>query len=227
MKQQYQVWIVVVLVLAGLVWGFWFLRTPQADREADIPSAAIPMPTEQSNIYTNGEYGFSLVYPQGAKVENTFTAFYHLPPTWRANPVSIDATGTPIAAVIGYQTASEDSYPRYFVAMVRIGASKDPGEVASCEKVTPDRGETALPDVTLNGTVFKAFSFQEAAMMQYSRGVSYRAVHEGACVAVEKIQTGSNYMDDPDSVKDVPDEKLQAEYAKLDTIVQSFRFARP
>ncbi len=58
--------------------------------------------------------------------------------------------------------------------MVRIGASKDPKEVAACLKAGSDNGETQLPDAVIGGTTWKAFAFQSAGMMQYLKGVSYR-----------------------------------------------------
>jgi hypothetical protein len=57
--------------------------------------------------------------------------------------------------------------------------------------------------------------------------VSYRTLHEGKCVALEKIATGSHYREDPKSEKDITDAILEAHYVELDQIVQSFTFARP
>lgn len=177
-------------------------------------------------IYTNGRYGFSVVYPETATVDYSFSPHYHLGSTWRANALS-DATGTPIVAFITYQTESDHTYPRYFIAQVRIGASSDPKELAACEERTADQGETALPDVSLNGTIFKAFAFENAGMMQYARGVSYRALLNGSCIAIEKIQTGSSYREDPISPADIPDATLQAAYDALDGIVGSVTFVSP
>jgi hypothetical protein len=110
---------------------------------------------------------------------------------------------------------------------VRIGASSNSRELARCETAAKDQGETQLPDVILGDTTFKAFSFGDAATMQYVKGVSYRKVHEGSCIAIEEIETGSSYRDDPPSKDDVSQPALDAEYAKLGGIVQTFSFARP
>lgn len=110
--------------------------------------------------------------------------------------------------------------------MIRIGASADPKEIASCLKVAADQGEVALPDVAFGGAVWKVFSFENAGMQQYVRGVSYRTMHEGRCVALEKMATGSNYREDPASIKDIPDAELDARYQDLERIVQTFTFVR-
>jgi hypothetical protein len=216
-----------VVVVAGIAGGAaWYLIHTRSQALDNLPPTATTESFAGEAIYTNGTYGFVIRYPETADVTDTFTADYHLPPVWRTN-TSQTATGTPIVAVVGYDTRSDHSYPRYFHAMVRIGASADSGEVSSCEKITANRGETALPDTTINGTVFKTFAFQDAGMMQYVKGVSYRAVHEGKCFAIEKIQVGSSYREDPPSAEDVSDEELQKQYANLDKVVASFTFVRP
>jgi len=177
-------------------------------------------------IFTDGEHGFSLEYPDSDQSEYTFASYYHLPATWRAGALT-DATGTPIISIVGYRIDQPASYPRYFDAEVRIGASKDPKELAACLSAATDQGEVALPDVTLGGTTFKAFSFSSAGMMQYLKGISYRAIHNGSCIAIEQLETGSNYRDDPKSSKDIPDSVLDAKYAALDAVVKTFTFVTP
>ena len=215
---------VAVVLVASLLtaWVMW-----QGRGEDEQPVSVVEQPGEVGtfSIYTNGEYGFSVMYPSEALLDEVFDPLYRLPSVWRVNALP-NETGTPVLNIVTYDTKSEDSYPRYFITQVRIGVSDDPEEVARCEKQASEQGESQLEDVDLNGTTFKAFSFQDAGMMQYVKGVSYRAVHEGRCVAIEKLQIGSSYRDQP-SEKDIPDESLQAEYADLDMIIRSFSFARP
>lgn len=225
--RHHRIWILAVIVLAGLALAWFMLKTPPvAEDTAQAPVATTSDTLTGKAIYTNGEYGFSIFYPEVATVENAFSPTYHLNTTWRANALP-EATGTPIASILVYSTESDHSYPRYFNAQVRIGASNDPKEIAQCLKPTPNQGETQLADVVMNGTTWKVFSFENAGMMQYAKGVSYRTIHEGSCVALEKIQTGSSYRDDPDSPDDIADEVLQERYGSLDSIVSSFTFARP
>lgn len=216
--------VLLVAIAGGVVW--YLMSTSKAVLNTPpVPVAGTDVAPGQA-IYTNGRYGFSVVYPETAVVDYAFSPQYHLGSTWRANAL-VNATGTPIVAFVTYQTESDNSYPRYFVAQVRIGASSDPKELAACEKRTADQGETALPDVSLNGTPFKAFAFENAGMMQYVRGVSYRALLNGSCIAIEKIQTGSSYREDAISPADIPDATLQAAYDALEGIVGSVTFVQP
>jgi hypothetical protein len=177
-------------------------------------------------IFTDGQYGFSIRYPDTYTVDYTFQSFYHLPANWRENAAP-EGTGTPIISIVSYRTQSDHSFPRYFDAEVRIGASTDPKEIARCESIASEQGERQLPDVTLGGTTFKAFAFESAGMMQYVKGISYRTIHNGACIAIEKLQTGSSYRDDPVSADDIPQTTLDAAYASLDAVVDTFAFVTP
>lgn len=223
--KHHRIWILALLIISGIALAWLLATTPD---KATIPSAGTVSSTTPDltgrSIYTNGEYGFSVAYPETARLEEAFAPDYHLAATWRASAL---ATGTPVIAIIGYSTMSDHSYPRNYTAQVRIGASNDPKEVASCLKPTSSQNETPLPDVVIGGATWKAFSFENAGMMQYVRGVSYRTLHEGNCIALEKIASGSSYRDDPASTEDIPDEALRVRYESLDAIVESFAFARP
>lgn len=177
-------------------------------------------------LFTDGEYGFSMHYPEEMLTDYTFASFYHLPASWRVNTLP-EGTGTPVIAVVGYRIRSENSYPRYFDAEVRVGTSVDPKEVERCDQPALEQGEVVLPDTVIHGTTFKTFSFESAGMMQYVKGVSYRTVHNGACFAIEQLQTGSSYRDDPKSSSDVADEVLQAKFKALDAVVKTFTFVQP
>lgn len=211
----------VLLALAALMGAgfyFWYTNHPPAQE----PQASV---TSSDNIFASGEYGFTISFPKSYQTDYDFKSFYHLQAYWRANALP-DATGTPIVALIGYRSTSDHSFPRYYDAEVRIGISRDPKELARCEVAATDQAEKQLPDVTLGGTVFKAFSFESAGMMQYVKGVSYRVIHDGACYAVEKVATGSSYRDDSASADDIPQATLDAAYSALDSVVASFQFSK-
>jgi hypothetical protein len=63
-------------------------------------------------------------------------------------------------------------------------------------------------------------------MGQYAKGISYRTVHEGACFAIDRFETGASHMDAP-TASDTPDSTLTAAYDSLDGVVRSFSFAQP
>ena len=215
-----------IILATGIVW--WGMHrhlsatssataTSTTQGEAGTPSLA------GLSIYTNGQYGFSIFYPEQDKTESVFDTQYFLPATWRVNAFS-QATGSPIIAIIGYQTKSDDSYPRYFETEVRVGASADPRELAACD--SPSGDETALPDKVINGTTWKAFTVQDAGMMQYLNGISYRTIHDNTCFALEQVETGSSYLDDKPSSADISQSTLDQHYKDLSSIIASFSFAR-
>jgi hypothetical protein len=220
-----------VLLMAGVAW--WGLHTRQAKPQASPgpgigATATNTPPLTGLSIYTNGQYGFSIFYPSQLKVTETFDAQYHLPTTWRVNALSnmgsvTTATGTSIFEIIGYQTKNDKTFPRYFETEVRVGASADPRELAVCTKA--GNGERSLPDKVINGVTWKAFEFQDAAMMQYISATSYRTIHEHTCYALEQIETGSSYRDTPSSA-DIPQATLDKHFSDLMPIIESFTFAR-
>lgn len=216
--------LILALIAGGVAW-YLVSTSKQAIPPGSSVASTTPLSTGDA-IYTNGIYGFMLQYPEVAVVENAFSASYHLGTYWRANALP-NATGTPVVSIAPFTTVSDHSYPRYYTALIRVGVSTDKKELAQCLKVTPNQGETVLPDVVLNGTTWKAFAFQNAGMQQYVKGISYRAIHEGYCVALEKIAVGSSYRDDPDSPEDIPDTELEKQYELLDKVVQSFTFVKP
>lgn len=222
--------LIFVLFLIGIIaiggGAAWYLVDTRNEAFGPVPVATTtPQIEEGFAIYTNGPYGFSIFYPQTAEVAYSFEARYQLGTNWRVNALS-DAMGSPIVAIIPYATSSEDSYPRYFNALVRVGASMDERELERCEAVATEQGETVLPDRTIGGRVWKAFAFQSSGMMQYASGISYRTIYEGRCIALEMVRTGSSYREDAPSERDIPDAMLVQEYDALQAIVESFSFAR-
>jgi hypothetical protein len=214
-----------VLLAGGIIWFSFYHVHPVKQQSVPLPTrTASTTPLTGLSIYTNGTYGFSIFFPGADVATTTFDVQYHLPATWRVNALP-DATGTPIFEIIGYKISNATSYPRYYEAEVRVGASSDPKEVATCEK--SGNGEVQAPDLKINGIVWKAFTLEDDAMMQYLSGMSYRTIHDGQCYALEQIQTGSSYRDNAPSPNDISDTVLKQKYQDLDSIVQSFVFARP
>jgi membrane-bound inhibitor of C-type lysozyme len=190
----------------------------------DNPAAATTTVT-----YRNNTYGFLLNYPQGLTPTTTFARFYALADGWRAEaPDGEKGTGAvsiPVFRVDQGGVATGKPYPLYFDAEVRVGVSADPQAVADCLK--PDPGYASEPNrqVTLGGVQFEEFDFQDAAMMQYLQGESYRVVHNNMCFAIEQIRTGSDYRDDT-MTAGIVQTQLDAYYAQAGVIAQSFQFTK-
>jgi hypothetical protein len=217
-----------VLLVAGIIWVSVSKHEASTKvqpqfLQAQSGFATSTPPLSGLSIYTNGTYGFSIFYPQTDVATTTFDTKYDLPATWRVNALP-NTSGTPIFQILGYSTQSNVNYPRYFEAEVRIGASTDPAEVSTCK--TAQNGEVAEPDAVIHGTTLNVFSFEDAAMMQYVKATSYRTIHDGTCFALEEVETGSSYQDASSSIA-VSDAVLAQKYANLQSVVQSFSFARP
>lgn len=178
------------------------------------------------SVYKNDQYGFQLQYPKDLLPQVTFQQYYHLSNQWRAELATDQPKGQPIVSIVTYNVTNTNSYPRYFDSELRVGASSDPEDVKNCLLNSPGYTDWPVQDVTINGVVFKKFVIQNAGMMQYLDGISYRTVHNVICFAVEQLKTGSNYRDDPASAKDIPDAVLNAAYDRLDGIVQTFKFLK-
>ncbi|MDB5265820.1 MAG: hypothetical protein JWM39_533 [Parcubacteria group bacterium] len=162
------VFIIVLLVIAGIIGG-WYLIMRYHPPVAAVPSSTVSTSTQpdlsSSSIYTNGVYGFSLVYPAADTVAQTFAP-------WREGAI---ATGTPLVALVDIDGS------------VRVGASTSTKEVKACTKVGP--AESTLADMNLGSTTFKAFTRDDMGTDNQQRITSYRSVHDGACVAIESFQT--------------------------------------
>jgi hypothetical protein len=193
-------------------------------RQEPPPGISAEDETAGWKTYINDEYGFEFKYPQGLQTRNTFEPYNHLGNQWRVE-VSGDTNGKPIVSIVVYRIENDSTYPRYFDAELRIGVSSDPQDLASCGN--PDQTEAAAvpPVEVINGITFKKLIIQDAAMMQYIEGISYRTVHNGMCFAVEQLKTGSNYRDESSS-EDIPDAVLDSYYNSISDIIKTFKFTK-
>lgn len=182
---------VTLLVIASIIGGWYLIMRyhPPAAVVQDIATSTPQQDLSSSSIYTNGVYGFSLIYPAKDSVSETFSP-------WRTGAI---ATGTPLVAI----TDADGS--------VRIGASTNTKEVKACTKTGP--AETALADMQLGSTTFKAFTRDDMGTDNQERITSYRAIHENACVALESLQALQN--------------GTVATSTSINAMIQSFSFARP
>lgn len=209
-----------VLCIAGGV--AWYLTHSRQEALQERPAAEMPPLDDSLAIYTNGTYGFTVFYPEAARVSYTFDPAYHLGSAWRAQALP-DGMGMPLVAFIPYEVRREHAYPRSFAAQVRIGISADPREMQRCLVADEGAGEAVAGTRTLGGREWMAFTFESAGMMQYARGISYRIVHDDRCIAMEQVRTGSSYRDEPHA-EDIPDTVLDQAYEDLASIVTSFTF---
>jgi hypothetical protein len=156
-----------MLAIALLLWGFARQSAGPDLSEEDGPAPVVDPAT--LSIYTNGVFGFSILYPETAVVEDSFIEGSGF--AWRTNT---NASGTPIVRLT---TAGGE---------VRIGASDLERAVETCldEGPSESRGETAM----FGTTTWSIFAFDELGTDDERRVTSYRALHEDRCFAVETFE---------------------------------------
>jgi hypothetical protein len=171
--------------------------------------------------HTNDTYGFSISYPKTITPETTFQKYYFLSNLWMAGALE-NSKGIPVLCIPVYRVTNENSYPRYWNAEVRIGITTDPLELQTF--LTKSAFTDAPPkEKVINGVTFYVFPIEDAGMMQFVNGFSYRTIHNGIGYAIEQIKTGSTYRED-NSPKDIPDAVLDDYFKQTDAIIKSFQF---
>ncbi len=203
----------IVLILLFLWLFFW----KQYFSQPIISQNITPDPL---TTYTDTGYGFSIQYPKDLLTGMEFNTFYHLPNAWMSESAP-GSQWTPLFRIVWVYIENTGSYPRYFDAEIRIGASSDANDVANCYKNPYDNRPPT--STTINGIPFTVFIIQDAAAMQYLEWLSYRTVHNNTCFVMEHLKTGSNYRDDH-SPLDISDTVLDAYFTGMDSIVQTFKF---
>jgi hypothetical protein len=166
--------------------------------------------------YRNERYRFEFKYPPELAVSPKFSRYDILPQTWRAMASPEDG-GQAVVAVPIIHLTGRTAYPRFYDVEFRVGVSDSLG---NCDATN---GERAIGSIVINGATFKQFEFSDAAMMKYISGISYRMEHQGRCVAVEQIRSGSNYRDTT-TPRDLSQKQLDDYYYLAGKIVRTFRF---
>lgn len=185
----------------------------------------------RASTYVNKEYGFEIRYPSNFTATTTFQRYYALGDSWRADALLDDndksrgesLVSIPVYRVDNHTGGAYVSYPLYYDAELRIGASSDPKDVQTCllstNEILPETGSTEM----INGITFSKFIIQNAGMSQYIGGVSYRTIHNNICFAVEQLKAGSSYRDMPNP-KDIPDSVLDSYFNEIPAIIKTFKF---
>jgi hypothetical protein len=174
--------------------------------------------------YHNSTCGFTFQYPANLSIQKTFNSYYFLSDKWRSfndDPENMSDTGKAILSVPIIHIKNKKSYPMYYAAELRIGASSNNKDVMNCIK-------NSQSTTVINGTTFYVFPLDDEGMMQYLHGISYRVIHNNQCFAIEQIETGSKMYvgDDKPNAKHISDAVLKKYYEQANDIIQTFRFIK-
>ncbi len=240
LNQKTIVWVAIVLLL---ILGVYFYTSKSA--VAPAPTGTETATTSDETVtgatgtktpttpksdglsgYSNSEYGFTLRFPPYINPHNSFSTFHNLTNNWRVNASQVNQgkgiVEFPVYSVDQGSVATGKSYPLFFIAELRVGVSPN---VKECYSYDPGYTNQKVTDVNINGVTFKRFSFQDAAMMQYVQGESYRTIHNNMCYVLEQIKAGSNYRDDT-MKPGVAETTLTNYYNTAGTITKTFKFTK-
>lgn len=179
-------------------------------------SQASPVSTRSAPLahFQSSAYGFRVDYPQDMIARRSFADGYMRNDAWKAWAPP-GSPGHPIVALI---VPGSDDITR---AALRIGASRDPQAVNDCLTAPPNaRGDHGTR--TVNGARFTYFEAGDAAMNHYMHTHSYRLVHDGACIAIDLMVTGTNPQ--VYSPPRTPPFTKSAAFATLQKALQGFHF---
>jgi hypothetical protein len=212
----YSILVVLIVAIMEIIGAFAFYKTYS------------PKPQNNLSVYDNIKYGFTFEYPDSLTPQSTFDTFYHLSNKWRAeifteNPKGVQIVSIPVFR-IDNNSGIYKSYPLYYSAEVRIGASSDSQDVNNCLLSSPGNTTTSTDEI-INGITFKKFPVENSGMMQYLHGFSYRVVHNSVCFAVEQLAVGSSYRDATSS-GDISETTLSGYFDESGEIIKTFKFTK-
>lgn len=146
------------------------------------PAASVPG-TQAGDGFAEPAPGIAVRAVPGTHVEHDFKRGYLTLDAWKLYPAA-GSIGTPLVAVV--MDGSNDVTS----AEMRIGRSDTAADIAAC-LVAPDEATGPSDTAEIGGVRFTHFTASDAAMSHYVSAESYRAVHNGACYAIDLIIAGT------------------------------------
>lgn len=147
--------------------------------------------------YQNKDYGFSIKYPPDVKIQQQFSTAYFVHGAWSMNnPGSPDNNASQHSLIEipidDGRGPGKDGSSYYYQAYLRIGVSKVPADLASCEDASNNFVSASPAKTQINDHTFYLFTFSDAAMSQFGAATLYRAVNKNVCYSLEFVEDGSN-----------------------------------
>ncbi len=167
--------------------------------------------------YHDTHYGFSVNYPgQAVRVLNSKNQM--------ATSGYIPACD-PETSLVCFVFPS-DTFPKsnFESAGVAVGILNDATTEQSC--FAQMNGEMSnAGDKTINGIVFRSFSYGDAATSHRSNGFNYRTFHNGACYQLStRLNTTVFEVYEPGTIQRFTSDQERSILSQMDMIVSSFRF---
>lgn len=189
-----------------------------SQRDPDATAAIAPSESAKDRqVLESATFGFRIEYPKAWMTRREFRGSYLANGAWKTYAAP-DSQGTPVAALVvpGSNHVTD--------AEVRIGVSRVPAEVQSCSTPPSSVRAGSMARERIDGADFVKFEASDAAMSHYLVVRGYRAVHEGACYALDLLVYGVNpQVFDPPAK---PPFSHQQAFANMQAVLRTFRFTR-
>lgn len=157
------------------------------------PVAAAAAAANAAPAFIDRALGVSLAAVAGMQVHRDFARSYLDNGAWKAYAAP-DSQGSPLVALV------MDGSNHIITAELRIGTSSDGAALRDCSAVPDSASPESTSTVLLDGVAFRHFRAADAAMSHYMQVEGYRAVHQGRCIAIDLLLTGTN----PDAYPEPP-----------------------
>jgi len=213
----------VALPFIGFYYGARFGVAAQSVRDFNAAQSAAGtdyyhQPATWQTESAFPEY-FSIAYPLDFNIDDQAA----LPsPAWRLNAPEGDA-GT-LFFTLTVPRAFEPQ-TNFADAKLTVGESSRGASVASCLATDQSGGPNAVPTSTavIDGVPFTVFHSNDAGAGNFYETTSYRAIHGGACWAIEYTIHSANIGNYPPEYQLKPFDRAKAADV-LDRIARTFRF---
>lgn len=205
----------LVVMLAGVV-ALCACDSPH--HNADATAAVAPSESAKNReVLESSAFGFRVEYPKGWMARREFRGSYLANGSWKTYAAP-GSQGTPVAALVVPGSNQITN------AELRIGVSRAAEEVRSCAATPQSARAGSVDRERIDGADFVRFEASDAAMSHYLDVHSYRAVHEGACYALDLLVYGVNpQVYDPPVMP--PFSKDHA-FTAMHAVLRSFHFTR-
>ena len=173
---------------------------------------------EASDAFVSDAWGFRIDAPSGWTLRRDFQSSYLANGAWKTFAAP-DSHGEPILSLTlpGSNHITD--------AEIRIGVSRDPTEVQRCTAPPSAVVADSVTTQHINDTSFTTFEAADAAMSHHLTVHAWRAVHGGACYAIDLLVFGVNpQVYDPPATPPFSDARA---FDAMRAVIQTFRFERP
>lgn len=197
-----------VVVMAGC-------EAPESATWGEPQQTAATAPAPQ-NLFRSEKYRVELAYPESGVQRMDHTTGYFDNQGWR-----IDAgPDQPGRRLLVLQLDGSDDVT---TGQLRLGVSRDPGQVRDCTQPGSTAADRRGDPVFLGGVPFVTFQEGDAGMSHYQNVHAYRAVRDGTCYAIDLVVQGANpQVYDPPRT---PPFSQQQGFERLRSLLAGFSFS--